>query len=187
MVKQSRISWWLFPNEKRATTYPQLHYRSPTTIPRYPRLDNIEDLEKYCPGEYHPVSIGDVFAKGRYKAVHKLGFGGSSTVWLAREQCSGWFREDFGSLLTLKAMSAKQSSKPTSEIPDLFVPKALESFAELCIIPAESTCFSSKTISYTKVQTGPTSAWSLPSQDLAYPLCLNVPAECRAAGGFVRI
>lgn len=74
------------------------------------------------------MSIGDVFAKGRYKVVHKLGFGGSSTVWLAREQCSGWFREDFGSLLTLKIMSAKQSSKPTSEIPDLFVPKALEKF-----------------------------------------------------------
>jgi len=95
---------------------------------RYPRLDNIEDLEKYRPGGYHPVSIGDVFAKGRYKVVHKLGFGGSSTIWLAREQCSGWFRKDLGSLVTLKVMSAEQSSKPTSEIPDLYVPKALEKF-----------------------------------------------------------
>ena len=28
------------------------------------RLDNIEDLEKYRPRGYHPVLIGDVFAKG---------------------------------------------------------------------------------------------------------------------------
>ena len=45
---------------------------------RYPRVDNIEDLEKYRLGGYHPVSIGDAFAKGRYKVVHKLGFGDSS-------------------------------------------------------------------------------------------------------------
>ncbi|OBZ66548.1 hypothetical protein A0H81_13389 [Grifola frondosa] len=42
---------------------------------RYPRLDDIEDLEKYRPGGFHPVSVGDFFDGGRYKVLHKLGFG----------------------------------------------------------------------------------------------------------------
>ncbi|KAF8340309.1 kinase-like domain-containing protein [Cantharellus anzutake] len=92
----------------------------PTHIP-YPRLDNIEDLTKYRPGGYHPVSVGDVFA-GRYKVLHKLGFGGSSTVWLARDQK---FSNDSGSLVTLKILSAEQSSKPMG-IPDLYVSRALD-------------------------------------------------------------
>lgn len=44
-----------------------------------------EDLSKYCPGGYHPIHIGDVFQDGRYTIVQKLGFGGFSTVWLARD------------------------------------------------------------------------------------------------------
>jgi serine/threonine protein kinase len=30
--------------------------------------------------------IGDVLGDGRYEIVHKLGFGGFSTTWLARER-----------------------------------------------------------------------------------------------------
>lgn len=44
-----------------------------------------EDLTRYCPGGYHPVHIGDSFNGGRYKILHKLGFGAFSTVWLARD------------------------------------------------------------------------------------------------------
>ncbi|KAK6223466.1 Serine/threonine-protein kinase spk-1 [Colletotrichum tabaci] len=46
-----------------------------------------EDLEAYEPGGFHPVHLGDTF-DGRYKVVHKLGFGGFSTVWLARDSAS---------------------------------------------------------------------------------------------------
>lgn len=44
-----------------------------------------EDVEKYRPGGFHPVHLGDVYDQGRYTIVHKLGSGGYSTVWLARD------------------------------------------------------------------------------------------------------
>ncbi|KAJ8127478.1 hypothetical protein O1611_g6159 [Lasiodiplodia mahajangana] len=47
------------------------------------RLFSEESLARYCPGGYHPVKIGDVFANGRYTVLCKLGYGGYSTVWLA--------------------------------------------------------------------------------------------------------
>lgn len=43
-----------------------------------------ESLPDYDEDAFYPVRIGEVFA-GRYQVVGKLGFGTSSTVWLARE------------------------------------------------------------------------------------------------------
>lgn len=45
----------------------------------HPEVD-IEYLENYVPGGYHPTLIGDTFCSGRYTVVHKLGFGGYSTI-----------------------------------------------------------------------------------------------------------
>ena len=67
------------------------------------RLDNIEYLEDCRPGGFLPVSIGDVLAQGRYRVVHKLGFGGGSTIWLGRNQA--------GELVTMKVIGAEASSK----------------------------------------------------------------------------
>ena len=54
--------------------------------PRYLLSDfpDAEDLEKYEPGGFHPVHLGDTY-DDRYKIIHKLGSGGFSTVWLARD------------------------------------------------------------------------------------------------------
>lgn len=43
-----------------------------------------ERFEEFQKGLYYPVNIGNVFAS-RYQIVGKLGYGATSTVWLARD------------------------------------------------------------------------------------------------------
>lgn len=43
-----------------------------------------ETLPGYAAPRYYPVRIGELFQE-RYQIVGKLGFGASSTVWLARD------------------------------------------------------------------------------------------------------
>ncbi len=97
---------------------PMLRQASTMVAPRFipSRLYNIEEIEDYQPGGYHPISIGDTFDQGRYRILHKLGFGGSSTVWLARDQREG---KDRSRIATLKAMRADISSQSSGEIPEL--------------------------------------------------------------------
>ncbi|KAI1740958.1 kinase domain-containing protein [Xylaria scruposa] len=49
-----------------------------------PDEDDIEDVEKYRRGGFHPIHIGDVLREN-FRVLHKLGCGGFSTVWLARD------------------------------------------------------------------------------------------------------
>ncbi|KAL2371953.1 CMGC/SRPK protein kinase [Blastomyces gilchristii SLH14081] len=75
-----------------------------------PSIDNIEDVENYRKGGFHPVQLGDAFSHGRYRVLHKLGFGGSSTVWLARDELSQ-------RLVSLKILTAERSNAcPEPEI-----------------------------------------------------------------------
>lgn len=53
--------------------------------PTYNTISDVESLEDYVPGGYHPIMIGDMLYGGKYRIVGKLGFGGYSTVWLAQE------------------------------------------------------------------------------------------------------
>jgi serine/threonine-protein kinase SRPK3 len=43
-----------------------------------------ETIPDYVASRYYPVRIGEVF-QDRYQVVSKLGFGTSSTAWLARD------------------------------------------------------------------------------------------------------
>lgn len=51
----------------------------------YQWQEGVENLEGYSAGGFHPVKIGDEFRQARYRVVHKLGYGGSSTAWLVRD------------------------------------------------------------------------------------------------------
>lgn len=51
-----------------------------------PGPDWCEENEFYEVGGLHPVLIGDSLRNGRYTVLHKLGYGGFSTVWLAHDQ-----------------------------------------------------------------------------------------------------
>ncbi|KAJ3874074.1 kinase-like domain-containing protein [Lentinula edodes] len=55
----------------------------------------------------YTMILGKFVANGRYGIIHKLGFGRSSTVWLARDrQCT----QGSGKLVTLKALRADASN-----------------------------------------------------------------------------
>ncbi|KAJ3890703.1 kinase-like domain-containing protein [Lentinula edodes] len=85
-------------------------------------FDEVENVEDYQPGGFHPMRIGDKFGNGRYKILHKLGNGGSSTIWLARDEHSS--ESGLGKLVTIKALRA-DASKINS--PELVVPTLMPS------------------------------------------------------------
>ncbi|RSL91313.1 hypothetical protein CDV31_015485 [Fusarium ambrosium] len=48
--------------------------------------DDVESLEGYCEGGFHPVKIGDCLGESaQYRVLRKLGYGGYATVWLCRD------------------------------------------------------------------------------------------------------
>lgn len=51
----------------------------------YEWFADVETLERYRSGGYHPIQIGDRL-HGRYRVVDKLGHGSFSTIWLARDE-----------------------------------------------------------------------------------------------------
>ena len=57
----------------------------PSLFQQHNLLYTEESLSRYRPGGYHPVTLGDTFKNGRYHVRHKLGWGGFSTVWLAKD------------------------------------------------------------------------------------------------------
>ncbi|KAH6949462.1 kinase-like domain-containing protein [Fusarium avenaceum] len=48
-----------------------------------------EPLHRYKPDGYHPLALGEVLNNGRYKIIHKLGWGGYSTTWAAKDEQTG--------------------------------------------------------------------------------------------------
>ncbi|KAF5847844.1 hypothetical protein GGP41_009133 [Bipolaris sorokiniana] len=64
---------------------PSQHRNLPTDWPTHSCDVDAEQLHHYCKGGYHPVHLGDSLNNGRYKILHKLGWGGYSTVWAARD------------------------------------------------------------------------------------------------------
>ena len=117
-----------------------------------PEVD-LEYFEDYTIGGYHPISIGDTFQDGRYQVVHKLGFGGYSTIWLARDTKLGYY-------VSLKVLVASEYTKSTegeilrrlssinSKHPgQQFIPHMLDEFSfegpngrHICLVQKPASC-----------------------------------------------
>ncbi|PQE05326.1 serine threonine kinase AGC family protein [Rutstroemia sp. NJR-2017a BVV2] len=69
-----------------------------------------KSLERYCPGGYHPITLGDTLHHGRCKITNKLGYGSYSTVTWA----------------SLKIKRASRSTENLDEDPEVRSMKALE-------------------------------------------------------------
>ena len=52
-------------------------------IPEWHKIEE-ETLPDYTAEQYYPTQIGEVI-KERYQVIGKLGFGSTSTAWLARD------------------------------------------------------------------------------------------------------
>ncbi|KAK5651367.1 hypothetical protein OQA88_12600 [Cercophora sp. LCS_1] len=57
----------------------------PTSAFEYQYVEDVEVLENYQPGGYHPVQIDDRLYT-RYRIIHKLGHGTYSAAWLALDE-----------------------------------------------------------------------------------------------------
>ncbi|KAK5632765.1 hypothetical protein RRF57_008479 [Xylaria bambusicola] len=76
--------------------------------PHLRSVKEIERLDKYEVGGYHPLKVDDIIL-GRYLIVDKLGHGSFSTVWLAKDQQAKEHR-----YVAIKVNMAKKSSTPVS-------------------------------------------------------------------------
>ena len=98
-----RLSAWQTLNKPRLFIYTRLHStispllwrmsstttdsHAPSKVPEpaYAWHEAVEDIERYGPGGYHPVHLGDKLSAGRYEVIYKLGYGSYSTVWLCKD------------------------------------------------------------------------------------------------------
>ncbi|KAK0391163.1 hypothetical protein NLU13_0664 [Sarocladium strictum] len=94
-------------------------------------LYNQEKVSRYRPGGYHPVCLGDRFKEGRYRIAHKLGWGGFSTVWLAKDTLLGkWVALKIATADSTSAsseVSILQSLQQRPSVSD-YVPQLLDYF-----------------------------------------------------------
>lgn len=123
-----------------------------THHPTFEHIDEVERLDYYRPGGYHPIQLGDIF-QDRYRIVHKLGYGTYSTIWLARDEHMASYAAvkvgiaDYGSkegqLLSRIAASASGERSRSSNL----IPQVLDRFnirgpngMHPCFVTAPARC-----------------------------------------------
>ncbi|KAK7578560.1 hypothetical protein V3481_014403 [Fusarium oxysporum f. sp. vasinfectum] len=67
-------------------TYVRQYHGGQTPAQEYRCDVDAEPMHRNRPGGYHPVALGDSLSDGRYKVLHKLGWGSYSTTWAAKDQ-----------------------------------------------------------------------------------------------------
>lgn len=82
----------------------------------------VENPNEYEPGGYHPVLLDDRLGPdGRYRVVHKLGFGGFGTVWLCQES-----RNRRKIWRVVKILAAKASKEDCADLKMIELFKAVD-------------------------------------------------------------
>ncbi|CAG8933178.1 unnamed protein product [Penicillium salamii] len=87
-----RRSQWIIPRHSIQRLCLRSISTHPTKRPSQPQYVcsiDAEPLHRYRKGGYHPVALGDTLKDGRYKVLHKIGWGGYSTVWGTRDRKEG--------------------------------------------------------------------------------------------------
>ncbi|GJP90353.1 uncharacterized protein AlacWU_03252 [Aspergillus niger] len=56
-----------------------------THVFQYQPIEDVEKLERYRRGGYHPIYVGGML-NNRYNVIDKLGHGTFSTIWLSRDE-----------------------------------------------------------------------------------------------------
>ena len=110
-------------------------FDSPPEKVHLPNME-VENLEEYRVGGYHPTIIGDTFHGGRYEVAHKLGFGGYSTIWLARDR-------QLQKYVALKILAAHETESNEAEILRLLSnPNSqVAPGARFCSTPSRRVCY----------------------------------------------
>jgi hypothetical protein len=135
---------------------------STTYHPLYEHIEEVEKLDYYRPGGYHPIQIGDRF-QNRYQIVHKLGHGSYSTIWLAQD------------VQTVKYVAIKVGTAD-------YGPKGAKLLSRISASAAKDTEFG---VNLTPLVLG---RFSIDGPNGTHPCFITVPARCslvdaaRAAG-----
>jgi serine/threonine-protein kinase SRPK3 len=121
-IKQSLNKFRTLQQSRRATA---------TSRPLYEYISDVERLDGYRPGGYHPIQLSDKLL-GQYTITEKLGYGSYPTIWLARD-------EKLSRYVAIKVGTADHRSKevsilerlsasPTNNLSDKLIAPVLNSF-----------------------------------------------------------
>ncbi|KAG9234597.1 kinase-like domain-containing protein [Amylocarpus encephaloides] len=108
---------------------------SPRPLPLYRcgTSEGVEKVEGYRMGGFCPIRIGQIL-DNQYEIIAKLGYGGYSTVWLAKDisqsRCNSW--------VALKILKSDKSTKDNTEL------AILQSFQQSSIV----NCFGPSVAQY---------------------------------------
>ncbi|KAF5582802.1 SRPK2 bound unphosphorylated [Fusarium pseudocircinatum] len=141
----------LFDTQFSATHRPcsnASHRAMSTPSVRYKYLEEVEVLEDYRPGGYHPVQINDTLHHDRYQIVHKLGHGTFSTAWLALDRNSSTYvAVKVGTSDADKGEVGILSKLAMADTDETMIPQVLDSFivkgpngSHPCLVTTPARC-----------------------------------------------
>ncbi|KAI1281383.1 kinase-like domain-containing protein [Xylaria sp. FL0933] len=146
---------------------------------QYGYIEDVEYLEHYARGGYHPVHIDDSLLQ-RYRIVYKLGHGSFSTVWLALDDQTskyvaikvGTADADIREIDILSKLALAGTASPAADKASMVLP-AIDRF---CIAGPNGThpCFVTSPASCSIEDSKEACNWSLFQLDVARSLCAQL-------------